>query len=516
MEEVAGTNGSLVVALFLAFCTVSAAWFYTAQKPPRRWPLLGFLPSSIYNYNDLYEWITHLLILSGGTVTHMKGPYLTNCVGTADSANVEYILKIKSHNFVRGEYYRQVYRDVFGEMLIFLQDGENWKRTRTTVSTLFASASFRNDVIRTTLNLVNQRLLPLFQRAAREGIALDLVDVFQRYTFDSVSNLLLGFDPGSLALDLPPIPFTEAFDRSIQASTRRFLLPALCWKTLRFLNLGMERQIRKDRSVVYDYIEEICAVKWREMQGQNNSADGQSCRPPAILPLLLQAEFEMNGCVYSEEELRAACVSIIMAGRDTTATALAWFFWILQQHPRVEQNILMELKGIINQRSQTAKDEKEDPDPFSLDELKEMNYLQAALSESMRLYTPVPVEVLEAAEDDILPDGTRVKKGSTVMCLFYSMGRMESIWGKDCREFKPERWLENGKFKIKSELVYPVFSAGPRRCLGREIATVQMKWVTASIIVRYCLKAVGGQRVVPKWGMMMGMDPGLKVRVYTR
>lgn len=276
--------------------------------------------------------------------------------------------------------------------------------------------------------------------------------------------------------------------------------------------------MRKDQRIVHDYVGKICDIKRQEMQAQkNNFTGGQPCQPSGVLPLFLQAEKEMKGGAFSEEELRGTCASIIMAGRDTTATALAWFFWILQQHPRVEENILLELKGIINRRSQPSKDENDSsPEPFSVDELKEMHYLQASLSESMRLYPSVPIEILEAADDDVLPDGTKLKKGSTVLCLFYSMGRMESIWGKDCREFKPQRWLENGKFKSKSELVFPVFSEGPRRCLGRDVANLQMKWVTSSIIVRYCVKAVGAHRVAPSFGMMLGMDLGLKVRVCAR
>lgn len=83
--------------------------------------------------------------------------------------------------------------------------------------------------------------------------------------------------------------------------------------------------------------------------------------------------------------MRDLCVNIVMAARDTSASAFVWFFWLLQQHPRVEENILLELKGIINRRSQqTSKDENDpDPEPFTLDELKDMKYLQAALSKTL-------------------------------------------------------------------------------------------------------------------------------------
>eukprot|EP00253_Pinus_taeda_P031795 PITA_31795 len=268
--------------------------------------------------------------------------------------------------------------------------------------------------------------------------------------------------------------------------------------------------IRKDVKVIDDYIAEICATTRPEIA--QNSANCEDS--PGFLHLLLRLEKETNGRVYSDDQLRDACVSIIMAGRDMTTPTLAWFFWLLQQHPRMEENILTELKGIIKRRKHETHADHEEA--FTVDELKEMNYLHAALSESLRLYPSAPLENLVVANDDVLPDGTRVNKGSGVLCLWYSMARMESIWGTDCRDFKPERWLHNGKFVTKSEFIYPVFNEGPHRCLGRDVAHLQMKWVASSIILRFRVKAVVGHPVVPKYGMMLCMKLGLKVTVLPR
>ncbi|KAH7864814.1 hypothetical protein Vadar_034154 [Vaccinium darrowii] len=89
----------------------------------------------------------------------------------------------------------------------------------------------------------------------------------------------------------------------------------------------------------------------------------------------------------------------------------------------------------------------------------------------MRLYPPVQFDSKFCQEDDTLPDGTFVKKGTRVTYHPYAMGRMERIWGPDCLEFKPERWLENGVFRPVSPFKYPVFQAGVRVCLGKELAT---------------------------------------------
>jgi hypothetical protein len=93
-----------------------------------------------------------------------------------------------------------------------------------TMSMLFSSTSFKNNITEMKFMLVHQRVLPLFQHAAREGISLDLEEVFHRYTFANVSLFFLGFDLGSLALDLPPIPFTKACSSTYTQLLRLLLL----------------------------------------------------------------------------------------------------------------------------------------------------------------------------------------------------------------------------------------------------------------------------------------------------
>ncbi|KAF9611062.1 hypothetical protein IFM89_026942 [Coptis chinensis] len=118
-------------------------------------------------------------------------------------------------------------------------------------------------------------------------------------------------------------------------------------------------------------------------------------------------------------------ISFIIAGRDTTSAALTWFFWLISCNFHVEKEILNEimmenLKGSM------------------YDEVKDMVYTHASLCESMRLYPPVPADTKEATGDDVLPDGTVVKKGMRVTYHPYAMGRMENLWGKDWADFKPE------------------------------------------------------------------------------
>ncbi|KAJ6352307.1 hypothetical protein OIU76_001508 [Salix suchowensis] len=138
------------------------------------------------------------------------------------------------------------------------------------------------------------------------------------------------------------------------------------------------------------------------------------------------------------------------------------------------------------------KDKSESP---VYEEVKDMVYTHASLCESMRLYPPVPIDVKFALRDDVLPDGTVIKKGMRVAYHPYAMGRLEMLWGPDWEEFKPDRWLQragdgvskDGKWSFvgRDPYSYPVFQAGPRICLGKDMAFLQMKRVVAGILRRF-------------------------------
>uniref|UniRef100_J3ND74 Cytochrome P450 n=1 Tax=Oryza brachyantha TaxID=4533 RepID=J3ND74_ORYBR len=141
--------------------------------------------------------------------------------------------------------------------------------------------------------------------------------------------------------------------------------------------------------------------------------------------------------------------------------------------------------------------------------------LHAALCETMRLYPPVAWDSKHAAEDDVLPDGTRVGRGDRVTYFPYGMGRMESIWGPDAGEFRPRRWLALPRDGV-SPFKYPVFQGGPRTCLGKEMAFVQMKFVASAVLRRFERRPVaeGSPVFVPL--LTAHMAGGLKVTVTRR
>lgn len=120
---------------------------------------------------------------------------------------------------------------------------------------------------------------------------------------------------------------------------------------------------------------------------------------------------------------------------------------------------------------------------FKADEVKNAIYLHAALCESLRLYPPVAIQHKTPLEPDIFPSGHHVHSNMRVMIPLYAMGTMEYIWGHDASKLKPERWIsDRGTVKHEPSYKFFSFNAGPRTCLGKEVAFTQMKIVASTII----------------------------------
>ncbi|XP_062029813.1 cytochrome P450 CYP94D108-like [Rosa rugosa] len=465
---------SLQSFLFLVFLSVYVyLHFYTT--PPKKsihtgfkiYPILGSLPGFLKNRHRFLDWTTEILRNCPTNTAVFFRPGKINGIITANPSNVEHMLKTNFENYPKGELFIYLLRDFLGGG-IFNADGELWKVQRKTASYAFNTKSLRNFVMDNVSFEIHTRLVPLLARAAETGCRLDLQDVLERFAFDNICKMAFNVDPGCLGGDgKSAAEFMRAFDDAATLCSGRFLYAFRFILILKkFFNIGSERRLKDSIATVHNFADDIIRSRM-----ENNSYEQQDD---------LLSRFIGNDNINSPEFLRDIIISMILAGRDTTSSALSWFFWILSSRPNVQFNILNELEAIRSRNGQSI------GDTYGFDELRDMHYLQAAIMEAMRLYPPVPVDTKECLNDDVMPDGTVLRKGWFVTYHAYAMGRMETIWGKDCQEYVPERWLgEDGTCQPDSAFRYPVFHAGPRMCLGKDLAFIQMKSIAASVIERF-------------------------------
>ncbi|XP_060180965.1 cytochrome P450 94A2-like [Lycium barbarum] len=464
----------LVPFLFLFFINLFPS---KSTKIPKSYPIIGSYFSILANKERRIQWTSDVIQTTSNLTFTLIRPFGFRQIFTANPSNVQHILKTKFHIYQKGDVFKTTMSDFLGDG-IFNVDGEIWKDQRQVASHEFNTKSLRKFVENVVDAELNERLIPVLANAVAEKKVLDFQDILQRFAFDNICKIAFGYDPAYLLPSLPQAKFAVAFEEAVRLSSERFnaIFPFL-WKIKRKLNIGTEKKFRVAVDEVRQFAKQLVKEKQRELN-EKSSLDSVD-----LLSRFLSVGHK------DEDFVTDIVISFILAGRDTTSAALTWFFWLISENPKVEDEILRE----INTKSESP----------VYDEVKDMIYTHASLCESMRFYPPVPVDTKAAIEDDILPDGTFVKKGTRVTYHPYAMGRVEKLWGKDWAKFRPERWLDNDEmsrnwtFVARDTYTYPVFQAGPRICLGKEMAFLQMKRVVAGVLRRFKVVPVIEKGVEP-------------------
>lgn len=504
------------VMMVLSFAAAYFVWFRFIRRSlrgPRVWPILGSLPGLIQNAHCMHDWIADNLRSCGGTYQTciFAIPFLAWKQGlvtvTCDPRNLEHILKVRFDNYPKGPTWQAVFHDLLGEG-IFNSDGDTWLFQRKTAALEFTTRTLRQAMARWVSRAIKLRFCPILKAAQVECKPVDLQDLLLRLTFDNICGLAFGKDPHTLSPGLPENSFAAAFDRATEASLQRFILPEFIWKLKRWLRLGMEVSLSQSLKHVDDYMTNVINTRKLELLSQQKGG-------PLHDDLL--SRFMKKKESYTDEFLQHVALNFILAGRDTSSVALSWFFWLVGQSPRVEEKILVELCSVLMETrgNDTSKWLEE---PLVFEEVDRLIYLKAALSETLRLYPSVPQDSKHVISDDLLPDGTFVPAGSSITYSIYSAGRMKYIWGEDSLEFRPERWIsqDGQKFEPHDQFKFVAFNAGPRICLGKDLAYLQMKSIAAAVLLRHRLTVAPGHKVEQKMSLTLFMKYGLKVNVHQR
>lgn len=513
------TTTTTTTTFFLEFLLASCVWILAmwGWRNRRRmawdFPLVGMLPSLLLRVGRVHDSCTAVLRRTRRGTFVFKGPWFSNMeiLVTVNPANVHHVTSACFANYPKGERFKEMF-DVLGEG-IFNSDAEAWRRQRREARALLGCHRFLRGLAGTTRRKVEDGLVPVLEAACRRGEVLDLQDVFQRLTFDTTCVLVTGYDPGCLAVGSPEVPFSKAMDEAEEAIFARHVLPERVWKLLRWLGVGSERRLRRAQVVLDEVIGKYIAMKREELREKMKLGGDEREDNGGGNDDLLTSYIDGGG--GDDVFLRDTVLNFMIAGRDTTSSALTWFTWLVSTHPRVENKIRDELKLLCP--SARPYENGDRCRVFEVEETNKLVYMHAALYEALRLYPPVPFQHKQALAPDILPSGHYVHPRMKVMFVLYAMGRMESIWGKDCSEFKPERWIsERGTIKHEPSYKFLAFNAGPRTCLGKAVAFAQMKAVAATVIHNYEISVVAGHRVEPNCSVILYMRDGLKVRVTKR
>ncbi|KAL6651238.1 hypothetical protein ACP70R_010163 [Stipagrostis hirtigluma subsp. patula] len=460
-----------LLALSLLLPLLAALYLARRRRGSRRYPpVAGTMLHQLVNFRRLAEYHTEL------SRRHRTFRMLTptcNYVYTVEPANVEYILKTNFANYGKGVMTHDVLEDLLGDG-IFNVDGALWRHQRKVASHEFSTRVLR-DYSTAVFRDTASELAGIVAGAAAAGERLDMQDLLMRSTLDSIFKVGFGVSLGSLSgSSKEGAAFARAFDDASEQVLYRFF--DVFWKVKRFLSISSEAAMKRSVRTMDDFVYAVIEKKIEQMARNQQ----EFAKKEDILSRFLLERERDPGC-FDNKYLRDIILNFVIAGRDTTAGTLSWSLYILCRNQRVQDKIAREVRDATTGDRDAGV--REFAASLTEDAIGKMQYLHAALTETLRLYPAVPIDVKYCFSDDTLPDGYAIKKGDMVNYQPYPMGRMKFLWGDDAEEFRPERWLDDdGVFVPESPFKFTAFQAGPRICLGKEFAYRQMKIFAAVLL----------------------------------
>ena len=316
--------------------------------------------------------------------------------------------------------------------------------------------------------------------------------------------------------------FTKSFDFASGGTAKRFQNPF--WQ-LTELCTGSE--LRKSIATVKDYGQRI--VSQAVADRNSSKPDSKSNKLDQISGSLIQSLLDS---IPDHTTVTNAALTYLSAGRDTTAQALTWAFYLLMRNPTYLTKIREELSHTLAQHPPFEPESSLPINPTLLTPAS-TPYTLAVFYETLRLYPPIPFEIRQCqtppGTTTTLPDCTVLPHGAVLVWCLFALQRSKLTWGEDADCFRPERFLVevdtpapgtgNGQKRMKIQLgkttgEFPVFYGGLRTCLGRRMAEAVAVQVIGVLVWLFEFKEVDESRErVSGSSLTLPMEGGLPVRV---
>jgi cytochrome P450 len=335
---------------------------------------------------------------------------------------------------------------VTGEGLL-TADGDAWRRRRRIAQPAFHHGHLA--AVATAAARAGEELRRRWDAAP--GGSLDVDHATLRAMIEVVGSTLFAAD---LARDGERL--VEAVDAALQVVVRRARspLPAVLpgW-----LPTPSQRRLRRSLRTLDAACEAV--VRYRRAAGlADDAAD--------VLALLLRSADGEGG--LTDREVRDELVTLVIAGHETVASCLTWTLYLLAEHPAAQDLLGAELDALPTGRVPGWAD------------VPALPYTRAVVDEALRLYPPAWVITRRALAADVV-DGVAVPPGTLVLVSPWLLHRRAASWPDPVR-FDPGRFLGTGAGRGATRGDYLPFGAGPRLCIGRDVALVQAVLVLAAVL----------------------------------
>jgi cytochrome P450 len=457
---------------------------------PKGWPLLGNLP-------QIEPAEMHLLL---GRWAQEYGRYFQIRMGdrrvlvVADHEAVAGVLRDRPEGFRRTERLEAIGLEMGFKSGLFGVNGDVWKRQRRMVMAAFDPGHVK--AYYPSLVKCGERLAGRWTQAAEQGESVDLQADLMRFTVDAIAGLAFGTDVNTLESDEDVIQ--QHLNKILPKLFTRIVSAIPYW---RFFKLPSDRELARAMAAVNEAVDGFIADARQRLRD-----DPARCAAPHNLLEAMIVAADEPGSGIDDAQVAGNVLTMLLAGEDTTANTLAWCIWLLHRHPAALARATAEVRSV-----------RAEGGPVTLEQLTQLDYVEACMHETMRLKPVAPFLPLQALKDTLVGD-VAVPAGSVVISLL----RHDSVddgFLPEAQAFRPERWLgEDGLSPGSAKRISMPFGAGPRICPGRYLALQEMKMVLLTLLNRFDIASVGtasGQEPVER--LMFAMAPvGLQMTLQPR
>ena len=393
--------------------------------------------------------------------------------------HAEHILSTHQNRYGKADFFLRSMGLVQGQGL-FTSEGESWLKHRRLMQPAFHQRRLVN--LHAVMLSCVQSLLREWEEKP-EGEVIDIAAEMNHLTLKIVSLALFSFDISDKSDKLGQA-FQTAFEYVYYRLNTLLALPV--WiPTSRNLNFRQAKQ-------TLDQV--VLQIIRSRRQDPTDRLD--------LLSMLLAAQDEETKEGMSDRQLQDEVMTLINAGHETTATALAWTWYLLGTRPDVMAKIQDEGQIILN------------GDVPAFEKLPQLQYTRRVFDESLRLWSPgLGLAPRVALEDDNI-QGYFIPKGSIVNIISYFTSRHPEFWD-DPEKFDPDRFLPE-KANQRPKFAYLPFGGGPHACIGKKFALMESITILAAIVQRFHIELLPNQPIEIDPRFTLRPKYGIKVTVRKR
>ncbi|KAK2020401.1 cytochrome P450 [Colletotrichum zoysiae] len=382
-----------------------------------------------------------------------------NDIITSDPDLMRHILGVRS-NYKRSGWYGAMRLDPGRDNVLSERNNERHAKLRSQMTAGYSGKEVDNLERKVDENVL--RFINLIDKLISQDEPFDFGTKVQYFTLDVITDLAFGKPFGYVESDSDVNEYIQTMEQNmpnvVVTAVLPWLLAVLSSSLFRCLlpsdknAIGLGKTIRIAKEVA------------KERFGPNRKVKKD-----------MLGSFVAHG--LTQEQASSEILMQILAGSDTTATAIRAPFLYIITNPRVTNILRAEIESAKPSRPVITETEA-----------RGMPYLQAIIKEGLRIFPPVVGQMSKEVPKGgdtfkgvYFPEGTRI--GYNAWGIF----RRTDIWGPDAHEFRPERWLEasESKLKLMEGTLELVFSYGTWKCLGRNLAMMELQKVFVELLRRY-------------------------------